>query len=251
MDVKTGSNIDFQKNSKLSNATMETFATLSNAQSVLTKNGMFGLVDGIGIHINLGGTVVQVSNISTQNSSGSQVYYQNTPPSGTQAVGNLWYNTTNGSLNIWTNTTWLSIGGNTNTSTIIPTWVANQSYLANQVVLHDGDLWMNITNNTIATTTFNTAEWNNLTKQDTKIFELLRSQSSGSTNGGMALDGSGKIWTINHSCNMQYPTVDVFNKATNKLVVVSLEFVDVNTLKIELVDTLTAIGMDLKLRILC
>lgn len=251
MKVKTGSSIDFQKNSQLENATMQVFSSISNAQSTLTKNGMFGMVDGVGIHINLGGTVVQISNTQQSSNSNQKVYYQNTAPSGSLLVGDLWYDTTNASLKIWTNTTWLGIGGASNSSLVVPVWVANQSYLANQIVQHLGDLWINITNNTIATTTFNPAEWNNLTKQDTKIFELLRTHAVNTTNNNITLDSSGLVWSIKHDCKIQYPTVDVIDKATNKMVYVDIEFTDIDNLKINIVDTLTNINKDLKVRILC
>ena len=247
-NIRTGSNLDLGGKTQLVSSTMQRFNTVANANSGLINDGMFGYVINDGIYLNINGVVTKVApNISTSQT--NYTFYQNTTPQGSLIVGMLWYNTTNSSLNIWSGVLWTQIGGN-NTN-MIPLWVANQPYLKDSVVIFKGDLWYNKTNNTIATPTFNTAEWENLSTATIKNYDLLMTHLPSTSSNNVQLDSSGKIFTISHSCGVRVPNIECFNKTTNEKILVNIKYETNDISIITLYETLTNVGFDIFVRVMC
>lgn len=62
MDIKTGSNINLDKNKSVKNGLIQTFQNVSQAEQELTKDGLFGYVTGDGIYININGSITKLEN---------------------------------------------------------------------------------------------------------------------------------------------------------------------------------------------
>lgn len=248
MKIKTTSDIDLKKRSKIVNGAMQTFSSLQDAEATLDMDGLFGYVSGEGVYLNITGQVNLIAPSTSTSSSNSGAFYQGVAPIDSDgdsfSVGSLWYNTVDRSLYIWTNTSWLKIGGSTQ-SVLLTEWLPNTEYVENQMVLYDGSLWYNSTGNLIISENFEEAEWTLINGIDSNTYELNRTQTLGSTIDGITLDGFGELWVINHNGNNRYPNIKVLKKSTREVVGVDITLIDENNISITLANTLPILGMDL------
>lgn len=66
MDIKTGSNINLDKNKSVKNGLVQTFQNITQAEQELNKDGLFGYVSGDGVYININGIVTKLENKKTK-----------------------------------------------------------------------------------------------------------------------------------------------------------------------------------------
>lgn len=246
MKVKTGSNIDLEKNKSVDNSIMQKFGNIQDAETVLTVDGMFGYVVNDGIYINISGNVSKVaSNNATQTDNISTYYQSNTPQptDGLISVGTLWYNTSSRVLNIWTNTSWLPIGGDTSSPLVV--WQSGESYVPNQMVLYTGNLYYNSTGNDISTASFNTSDWMILTESTTKQYTLRSTLLGGNTDGDLSLSSDSLSWSISHGLGKSFPNVVLVNATTNEVVQTTIIYNTNNLLTLRFSEPLSRLGYNL------
>lgn len=247
MKVKTGSNIDLEKNKSVENQIMQKFGSVEDANIVLTEDGMFGYVINDGIYLNILGVVSNIASLNTTTPN-ARTFYQSNTPVETVDVGTLWYNTASAILNIWTNTDWLPIGGNV--SAPLSVWETGETYAPNTMVLYTGNLYYNSTGNIISTTTFLDADWTILTGQPSKQYTLPQTFIGGVSIGDLALSSDSLVWTINHNLEKSYPTVVLVKSTTQELVTIqSIIYNTNNQITLTTSDTLDVLGYSLIVKI--
>lgn len=250
MELKTASSINLQKRSSVNNGTMQTLSSLSDAESTLTVDGMFGYVVGDGIYLNIEGVVSKISGDITDNGNGEvSGFYQSSEPNSTTdgdfSRGAVWYNTELSTLNIYSGTTWVAIGGDTRNAFITP-WISGDLYYNNEIVLYLGDLWYNNTGSDNNTTIFIDTDWAKLTGVFTSEHVILKTQSIDTTVGTVYLDSTGLNFTISHTLSNQTPTVKVLNNETNTLLITDVIYTSDDQVTITIGNTLFDLDIDLK-----
>ncbi len=108
MKTKFGQNIDLEKKGIIFGQVMERFASVIDAESTLTIDGMFGYVISEGIYLNIQGVVTKIAP-SIDNLTKSTAFYSATEPTSGVVTGVLWFDTGESKLKIFNGSIWVTI----------------------------------------------------------------------------------------------------------------------------------------------
>lgn len=237
MKINIGQDLDFYKKSQILNTIIHLINNTSNIDEVVNSQGQFAFrtdtnrlicFDGVNLkEIAWKDDVVDSTKIN--------MFYQEENPIGDANIGDvaIWYRPSDESLKILNKSigSWVTLSTNATNNATIEEWQANTDYPNHTIVIHDNKFYQNQTGTDNNDTSWNAGNWTEISQNPIGSLSQNTFLISTSIGDGATLNNvtrTGNNYNIQHSLNVQYPLVKIYDLTNKEVYIDDITYVDAN-----------------------